>query len=112
MVRALFVSVCLMAIVGCGGGSRSSRPATLDCEDYVENFLCPAVTSCSQYSTYYSFGDCVSYFENTYYGCSTTFEAACLSTCEYDTSTYSCSALFNLNYTVSPPLSCYGVFYQ
>jgi hypothetical protein len=97
-------------MVGCGGSS--SRPATIDCENYVENFLCPAVTSCPQYSTSSSFGDCVSYFENVYYGCSSTFEASGLSACEYDTNTYSCSALFNLDYSVSPPASCYGVFYQ
>ena len=107
MVRALFLSVCLLAMVGCG----STRPQTSDCEDYVENFLCPAVQSCS-YSTYASFGDCVSYFENVYYGCSTTLETPGLATCEYDTNTYSCAALFNLDYSVSPPASCYGVFYQ
>jgi len=108
MVRALFVSVCLMAMVGCGGGS--SRPATIDCENYVENYLCPAVQSCP-YSTYASFGDCVSYFENVVLGCSTTIEAPGLAVCEDDTSTYSCAALFDANYTVVPPASCVGVFY-
>lgn len=111
MVRALFVSVCLMAMVGCGG-SGGGRPATIDCEDYVENFLCPAVISCPQYSTYTSLGDCISYFENTYYGCSTTLETTGLSACEDDTNNYSCSALFNLDYSVSPPASCDGVFYH
>jgi hypothetical protein len=109
MVRALFVSVCLMMMVGCGGSS--GRPATVDCEDYVENFLCPAVTSCTQYSTYASFGDCVSYFENVVYGCSTALEAPGLYTCESDTNSYSCGALFDANYTVTPPFSCSGIFY-
>jgi hypothetical protein len=108
MVRALFVSVCLLAVVGCG----SSRPATVDCENYVENHLCPAVESCPQYSTYTSFADCVSYFETVVYGCSTVLEAPGLLACEYDTDTYSCSALFTPgSYVVVPPNSCAGVFY-
>jgi hypothetical protein len=108
MVRALFVSVCLFAVVGCG----SSRPATNDCENYVENFLCPAVTSCSAYSTYSSPGDCVSYFENVYFGCSTTLESSGLGACEEDTNVYSCSELFNPDDSVRLPDSCIGVFYQ
>ena len=108
MVRALLVSVCLMAMVGCGSGS--SRPDTIDCENYVENYLCPAVQSC-QYTTYASLADCVSYFENVILGCSTTLEAPGLAACENDTNNYSCAALFDANDTVTPPASCVGVFY-
>jgi hypothetical protein len=107
MVRALFVSVCLLAAVGCV----STRPETADCEDYVEHYLCPAVQSCS-YSTYASTGDCISYFENVYFGCSTTLETSGLGSCELDTNSYSCSELFTLNDTVILPASCSGVFYQ
>jgi hypothetical protein len=107
MVRALFVSVCLLAMVGCG----STRPQTADCEDYVENFLCPAVQSCPQYSAYASFGSCVDYLEG-FFGCGTTLEGPGLAVCEYDTNTYSCAALFDSNYAVVPPNSCYGVFYH
>jgi hypothetical protein len=108
MARALFVSACLFAVVGCGGGG--SRPATNDCEDYVENFLCPAVQSCPE-SLYSSFGDCVSFFENGYYNCGSALEGPGLAVCESDTNAYSCSELFNSSYAVVPPDSCAGVFY-
>jgi hypothetical protein len=107
MARALFLSVCLLAVVGCG----STRPETSDCEDYVEHFLCPAVQSCS-YSEYASVGDCVSYFENVYYGCSTTLETSGLGQCESDTDVYTCAELFPQDNTVVPPDSCAGVFFQ
>jgi hypothetical protein len=106
MVRALFVSACLLAMVGCG----STRPQTTDCEDYVENFLCPAVQSCPQ-SGYATFGQCVSYLEGAF-GCGTTLEAPGLAACESDTNAYSCSELFDANYAVLPPDSCLGVFYH
>jgi hypothetical protein len=111
MVRALFLSMCLSAVVlaGCG----STRPETADCENYVENFLCPAIQSCP-YSTYASFSDCVGYFETVYYQCGSVFEGPGLSVCEYDTSAYSCAALFPASaggYTAVPPNSCVGVFY-
>ena len=106
MVRALFVSVCLLAMVGCG----STRPQTSDCEDYVESFLCPAVQSCPE-SGYATLGDCISFFESAY-GCATTLEAPGLGACEYDTNTYSCSELFAADYSVIPPASCDGVFYH
>jgi hypothetical protein len=107
MARALFLSVCLLAVVGCG----STRPETSDCEDYVEHFLCPAVQSCPE-SGYSSFGSCVSYFENVFYDCPTTLEDTGLAACEYDTNAYSCSELFDSSYAVIPPDSCSGVFFH
>jgi hypothetical protein len=48
MVRALFVSMCLFMVVGCGSGTRrtASNPAQADCYFYVENELCPTLLHC------------------------------------------------------------------
>ena len=64
MVRALFVSVCLFAVVGCGSGTShtASNPAQADCYFYVENELCPTLITAER--RYTSFSECVDSFES------------------------------------------------
>jgi len=110
MVRALFVSVCLLAMVGCGSGG--GNPARSDCDFYVSNELCPTLMYCG--ATYASLGDCINYFENTgntVLDCSTvTVEYSGLSTCEADTNYSSCGYVVDAFGYATLPLSCYGVF--
>ena len=110
MVRALFVSVCLMAMVGCGSGG--GNHARSDCEFYVENELCPTLIYCG--ATYTSQAECVAHFEtsgNTVLDCATvTVEYSGLSTCEADTNYSSCYSVVDAFGYASLPSSCVGVF--
>jgi hypothetical protein len=110
MVRALFVSVCLMAMVGCGSGG--TNPARSDCEFYVENELCPTLIYCGAY--YQSVGQCISFFENSannILNCSTvTVEYSGLSACEADTNYSYCDYVVDAFGNATLPASCYPVF--
>jgi hypothetical protein len=103
MVRALFVSICLFAVVGCG----SSRPATTDCDDFVENVLCPRAVYCG--GDYTSLNDCIGYFETQVFDCPTVDENPGLGACEDDIDNDTCSYLVP-NGTFVPPNSCTDVF--
>ena len=114
MVRALFVSVCLMAMVGCGsGGHSASNPAQSDCYFYVENELCPTLIQCG--ATYSSLDSCINYFEyssNNVLDCATvTAEYAGLSACEADTNYSYCDYVVDSFGYATLPYSCYGIFY-
>jgi hypothetical protein len=112
MVRALFVSVCLMVMVGCGSGGTSGNAARSDCNFYVANELCPTLMYCG--ATYTSLSDCINYFQhsgNTVLDCATvTVEYSGLSTCEADTNYSSCYYVVDDFGYATLPLSCYGVF--
>ena len=112
MVRALFVSVCLMAMVGCGSGG--TNPARSDCDYYVKNELCPTLIYCGA-QDYSSLGDCINFFENsgnTVLDCATvTDEAPGLSTCEADTNYSYCGYVVDAFGNATLPSSCYNVFY-
>jgi hypothetical protein len=111
MVRALFVSVCLMAMVGCGSGG--TNPARSDCDYYVQNELCPSLISCGA-ADYSSVGDCINFFENsgnTVLDCATvTVEYSGLSQCEADTNNTSCGYIVDAFGNATLPASCYPVF--
>lgn len=111
MVRALLLSVCLLAAVGCGSGG--GNPARSDCYYYVEHELCPTVIYCN--ATYASFDDCVNHFENsgnTVLDCATVSEEfAGLAQCEADTNYSSCGYVVDQSSGYATlPASCYGVF--
>jgi hypothetical protein len=114
MVRALFVSVCLFAVVGCGGSTRrtGSNPAQADCYFYVENELCPTLLECG--ATYASLNDCINTFEttgNSVLACdSVTAEYSGLSACEAQTNQSYCDDVVDsAGFAILPP-ACYGVF--
>ena len=115
MVRALFVSVCLMAMVGCGSGSTGggTNPARSDCEFYVENELCPSLIYCGG-TGYATLGDCINFFENsgnTVLDCRTvTVEYSGLSTCENDTNNTACGYIVDAFGNARLPYSCQTVF--
>jgi len=110
MVRALLVSVCLLAAVGCGSGATNA--ARSDCYYYVENELCPTLIHCG--ATYTSFSSCVNHFENsgnTVIDCATvSVEYSGLSVCEADTNYSSCSYVVDSAGYATLPASCLGVF--
>jgi len=114
MVRALFVSVCLFMVVGCGGSTRrtGSNPAQADCYYFVENELCPTLIACG--ATYSSFNQCVDTFEiayNSVLACDTvTIEYAGLSACEAQTNqSYCYDVVDSSGFAILPP-ACIGVF--
>ncbi len=113
MVRALFLSACLLMVVaGCGSGGGATNPAEADCDDFVENFLCPTLLFCG--ATYASTGSCDDFFENSANNplyCSTvTVEYSGLSACEADVNDSYCSELVDSNGFAGLPASCVGVF--
>jgi hypothetical protein len=115
MVRALFVSACLLMVVaGCGGGGGATNPAEADCDDFVENVLCPQLQACG--ASYSSVGSCIAFFENSssssnpLYCATVTVEYAGLPSCESDVDNYSCGALVNSAAYATLPSSCIGIF--
>ncbi len=116
MVRALFVSVCLFMVVGCGSGT--SRPASnqaqADCYYYVENELCPTLYACG--ASYTSSSQCINTFEiagNSVLACDTvTAESySALAACEAQTNqSYCYDVVDSAGYAILPP-ACYHVFY-
>ena len=107
MVRALLVSVCLVAVVGCG-----SNGPQQDCRDFVENQYCPALQFCG--ATYASTADCINFFEssgNTVLDCDTvTVEYSGLGACEAQVNDSYCDELVTASgYAELPPV-CAGVF--
>ena len=114
MLRALFVSVCLFVVAGCGSGTRrtASNPAQADCYFYVENELCPTLAACG--ASYSSFDECVNTFEitgNSVLACdSVTVEYSGLPACEAQTNQSYCYDVVDSNgFAILPP-ACYGVF--
>jgi len=107
MVRALFVSVCLFAVVGCG----TSTPRS-DCEDFVENQYCPTLQACG--ATYLSTADCINHFEssgNTVLDCDTvTVEYGGLGACEAQVNGSYCDELVTADGYAELPAVCAGVF--
>ena len=114
MVRALFVSVCLFMVVGCGSGTSrtASNQAQSDCYYYVENELCPTLIACG--ATYSSFNQCVNTFEiagNSVLACDTVrVEYSGLYACEDQTNNTYCDYVVGSDgYAILPP-ACVGVF--
>ncbi len=115
MVRALFVSMCLFMVVGCGSGTThtASNAAQDDCFFYVENELCPSLLQCG--ATYYSsLNDCINYFEysgNTLLDCATvTVEYSGLPACEAETNNSYCDYLVDGFGGATLPAICLSVF--
>jgi hypothetical protein len=110
MVRALLVSVCLLAAVGCGSGGGGS--ARGDCQNFVENHYCPTLQYCG--ATYASVGDCINFFESsgsTVLDCDTvTVEYSGLGACEADVNNSYCDELVTASGYAELPPSCAGVF--
>ena len=117
-VLGLVLSVCLLTatVAGCGSGTTTaSNPAEADCDDFVENFLCPTLIYCGA-TIYDGTADCANFYENgpmsqgDFLQCSTvTVEYSGLAHCESVVNHSYCSELVSGGVATLPP-ACMGVF--
>jgi hypothetical protein len=115
-VLGLMFSVCLLTTVaGCGGSTHvTTNVAQADCDDFVENFLCPTLQYCG--ASYSSVGSCIAFFEGSasasdpLYCDTVTVEYTGLASCEAEVNDSYCAELVDAaGYATLPP-ACLGVF--
>ena len=106
MVRALFMSLVLVAAVGCGSSGESQ--AESDCNSFFQQTVCPKLVNCDV--GYTTVSSCIAAFNQQGICTSVTSENGNLGLCESDLNALTCDQFVDTSGDLYLPPSCSDVF--